>query len=58
MLAEAEGPVQRAMQRQLAPLSEREQSELLALLRKLCAGLDGQARTPLVPAGLGASAQT
>jgi DNA-binding MarR family transcriptional regulator len=52
MLAQADEPVRRAMQRQLAPLSAREQAELLALLRKLCAGLDAQARTPLVPPAL------
>ena len=52
VLAQAEEPLQRAMQRQLAPLSTREQTELLALLRKLCAGLDAQARTPLVPPAL------
>lgn len=49
MLQQAADPAQRAMRRQLAPLTPAEQDQLLALLRKFCAGLDGQARTPLVP---------
>lgn len=49
MRQESADPAQRAMRRQLAPLTRAEQDQLLALLRKLCSGLDGQARTPLVP---------
>jgi MarR family transcriptional regulator, lower aerobic nicotinate degradation pathway regulator len=49
MLQQSADPAQRAMRRQLAPLTRAEQDQFLALLRKLCSGLDGQARTPLVP---------
>jgi DNA-binding MarR family transcriptional regulator len=49
ILQQSADPVQRAMRRQLAPLTPAEQDQLLALLRKLCWGLDDEARAPLVP---------
>lgn len=51
LLALTEAPAERASERLLQPLAQDEQETLAALLRKLCAGLETAARSPVVPPG-------
>jgi DNA-binding MarR family transcriptional regulator len=51
MLAQARQRAERVSQQLLAPLDGPERAQLQGLLRKLCAGLEPQARTELRPPG-------
>ena len=50
-LAAGRVQAERISSRLLAPLQAEEQAHLLGLLRKLCAGLEGSARTRVIPPG-------
>lgn len=53
VLREARAPADRAYQRLLEPLSQRERQQLMQLLAKLCEELEEEARAPLVPPASG-----
>ena len=51
LLSQAKAPAERAFQRLLEPLAAAERKALMALLHKLCAGLEPVARAMIVPPG-------
>ncbi len=51
LLARARAPAAEVSQELMAPLAPAERRQFQALLRKLCAGLEARARSPLVPPG-------
>ena len=53
LLTQAQEPAERAYRRLMAPLNKEQQTQLLDLLQRLNAGLEGEARAAFVPPGQG-----